>query len=89
MLYIITREDCPYCAAAKENILMQLQKHSELNMLKMDFLQETEELTGKYDYYYTPAYFWDKEKLAEGVFSADEVAELLRRARDLQAREHT
>ena len=88
MLFIITREDCPYCAAAKENILSVLRDHPELNRVKMEFLTETAELTGKYDYYYSPAYFWDKEKLAEGVFAAEDIAEVLRRALELQDHAH-
>ena len=80
MLYIITREGCPYCAAAKENISRIIMEHPGLQIM---YLEETQAIMEQYDYYYTPAYFWDKEKLAEGSYSEEGVAEIISRANKL------
>jgi len=84
MLYIITREDCPYCSAAKRSIDRILKEKPALQELQFAYLEEKEDVTSEYDYYYTPAFFWDKEKLAEGSFAEETVAEILSRAHNLQ-----
>lgn len=78
MLYIITREGCPYCAAAKENIERLMQEDAEMRQVPIAFL--TEGAAEEYDFYYAPAYFWDKEKLAEGEFTPEELRVILSRA---------
>lgn len=80
MLLIITRADCPYCAAAKRNLARLTERYAQYRALKPTFLTETEKLRAEYDYYYTPAYFWDKEKLAEGSYTEEELSDLLREA---------
>ena len=79
MLYIITRDGCPYCAAAKENMEQLMQEDAQLRAVPIRFLAEAA-ATEQYDFYYAPAYFWDKEKLAEGEFTSEELRGILFRA---------
>ncbi len=80
MLYIITREGCPYCAAAKQNIQQLMRENAKFREIPMMFLEEGMNAAEEYDFYYAPAYFWDKEKLAEGEFTAEELHGILDRA---------
>lgn len=77
MLYIITREGCPYCAAAKENMERLMRENAELRTVPVRFLEEGVISADQYDFYHAPAYFWDNEKLAEGEFTPEELRKIL------------
>ena len=86
MLYIITREGCPYCAAAKENLEQLTAEDAGAYKLPMVYLNENDSAAEQFDFYYAPAYFWDNEKLAEGEFTPGELREIIKRAHSLQNR---
>ena len=83
MLYMIYGESCPYCAEAKKNLQRLFSEFPHFCRIPMGFLGEGEKLFAEWDHYYIPAFFWDKEKLAEGCYRERDLKELMERAYDL------
>ena len=80
MLFMIAREDCPYCAEAKRNLAELLCVFPQFQKIPVCFAEEGARIFAEWDYYYLPAYFRDKEKLAEGEYTREDLKKILDRA---------
>lgn len=75
-------KNCPFCKKALRYIEEAKAAHPELQPIKIELIEESEEpeVADKYDYYYVPTFYLDGEKAHEGGIYPDEVTELLHKA---------
>ena len=73
--------DCPYCRKALFWQNKLLAEHPEYRGLPLRILDERQELglAAELGYTYVPCYFWGREKLAEGVLTRGQIAEVFQR----------
>ena len=76
-LYMITREDCPYCMEAEKNLHRIMENSPYLCCVRLKILRDVGDPAGEWDHYYTPAFFWDKEKLSEGEYTEEALRRIL------------
>lgn len=79
MLFMIVRKDCPYCAEAGKNLKKIRKKYPVLQKIPLTILRE-EMLSAEYDYYYTPVFFWNREKISEGEYTEKALFSVLKKA---------
>lgn len=75
-------KNCPFCRKAFAYIDAVRAAHPELAELKIELIEESEELdvAAGYDYYYVPTVYIDGRKEHEGALYPEEAEPLLRKA---------
>ena len=75
-------KNCPFCKKALRYIDEAKAAHPELAAVDIELIEESErpDVANRYDYYYVPAFFLEREKLHEGGILPEEVEPLLRKA---------
>jgi len=74
-LYMITRKDCPYCKEAEKNLNMVLRKYPLPRNISLEVMAEAGE---EWDHFYTPAFYLEKEKIAEGEYTEEAILKILK-----------
>lgn len=76
------QKQCPFCKKALKYIEEAKAAHPELQPIRIERIEETEqpELADRYDYYYVPTFYIEGKKIHEGGIYPDEVEAILRRA---------
>ncbi len=69
--------DCPHCKLAfkcQDELMAEHPEYKENISIRMINEEEwPEDLTGNFDYYYVPTYFYGEEKLFEGHVEKEDV----------------
>ncbi len=81
-ILMFTMAGCPHCRNAHKFIKDELDKHPEYTSVDMEIIDEVEhpDIADKYDYYYVPTFYLDKEKFHEGVPSRQMISDLFKKA---------
>ena len=73
---------CPYCIRAKQRVEKVLSAHPEFRAVPFEIIDERQQsdLARKYDYYYVPTFYLDKEKVYEENVLHMEIGDIFRDA---------
>ena len=71
-------KNCPYCIRANQylNELMEDPKYQAIHIRKIDEAKE-KALANQYDYYLVPTFYYQDEKLFEGIMRKEDVQKVL------------
>lgn len=71
-------KNCPYCIRANKYLdeLLQDSKYQAINIRKIDEAKERA-LANQYDYYLVPTFYYQNEKLFEGIMRKEDVQQVL------------
>ena len=66
---------CPYCRQAQNWMKELMEEHPEYRDVPMEVIDEVQqpEIANRWDYYYVPTYFVEKEKLHEGAATKQKI----------------
>ncbi len=75
---------CPYCQKATrymEELMKETPRYKEIPLKVIDETLEPE-IADRYDYYYVPTFYVDKEKVHEGAATKDDVRRVFEAAEE-------
>ena len=77
-LFFFELKNCPYCIRANKYLseLMEDPKYQAINIRKIDEAKERA-LANQYDYYLVPTFYYQDEKLFEGIMRKEDMQQVL------------